>query len=109
VLAPKLERGPLFCGVARSVVDASDASLVAADVIEHGFDDVWLHAKFGHASSDSASYIMQPPRTNRRLLIKCRLGLRPSLKAALPIVAVARAMATDGIPTGAGGARFQDL
>jgi hypothetical protein len=32
VLAPKLERGPLFCGVARSVVDASDASLVAADV-----------------------------------------------------------------------------
>ena len=34
VLAPKLERGPLFCGVARSVVDASDASLVAADVVE---------------------------------------------------------------------------
>ena len=42
MLAPKLERGPLFCGVARSVIDASDASLVAADVVEHCLDDVRL-------------------------------------------------------------------
>jgi len=41
-----------------SVVDASDASHVAADVVEHSLDDVRLHAKLGHASSDSAPYIM---------------------------------------------------
>jgi hypothetical protein len=61
VPAPKIERRFLFCRIARSVVDASDASLVAADVVEHSLDDVRLHAKFGHAGSDSAPYIMQPP------------------------------------------------
>ena len=60
VLTPKLERGPLFCGVARSVVDASDASLVTADVVEHSLDDVGLHAKFGLATARAIGVEVPP-------------------------------------------------
>jgi hypothetical protein len=56
VLSPKLERGSLFRGIARSVVDARDTSFVAADVVDHSLDDVRLHAKFGHACSDCTPY-----------------------------------------------------
>ena len=89
VFSPEIERLTFLCGVARTIVDASDPGLVAADMVEHGFDDVRLHAELGHAGRDRASHIMQPPGADRGgLLVECELGLRPALKTAaagLPI------------------------
>ena len=61
VLAPQLERRPLLRRVARSIVDAGDAGLVAADVVQHRLDDVRLHAELCHAGSHRAPDIVQPP------------------------------------------------
>ena len=89
VFSPEIERLTFLCGVARPIVDAGDAGLVAANVVEQGFDDVRLHAQLGHAGGDRSPHIMKPPRADRgRLLVECELGLRPALKTAaagLPI------------------------
>src|SRR5271170_479046 len=61
VIGPKQQRGPDLALIARAVVDAGDAALVARPVIEHALDDVRLHAEFGHASCDRAPDIVDAP------------------------------------------------
>ena len=43
MLTPQVERSCLLGGVARAVVDAGDASLVATKVVQHGLNNVRLH------------------------------------------------------------------
>src|SRR5262249_59874421 len=48
VFSPEIERLTFFMGVARPIVDPGDTGLVAADVIQHRFDDLRLHAPLRH-------------------------------------------------------------
>src|SRR6476646_5363399 len=40
IVAPRIEGGAFLGGVCRTIINSSNASLVAADVIQHGFDDM---------------------------------------------------------------------
>jgi hypothetical protein len=51
------------------------------DVIEHGLDNVWLHAKLSHARGNGASQIVYCPVGQGGALIKQLLAAGPTPKA----------------------------
>jgi len=65
--------------VLRSVVNARDASSVAAYVIEDGFDNVRWDAEFGNHGRGGAPKIMQSP---------IRYAVEPAIKGGLAIAPV---------------------
>ena len=58
---PALERRSLFGLVCCFVVDAGDAALVAADVVQARFDDVRLDADLGGVGREAAAQIVRRP------------------------------------------------
>jgi hypothetical protein len=58
MIRPTLERAPHFVGIAGAIVNASNASLVATDVIEHCLDDVRLNSKLSHSRCASPAKIV---------------------------------------------------
>jgi len=69
VIRPTLERAPHLPFIARSIVNASNASLMTANVIKDCFDDVRLHTEFSHAGSASATKVMKCVRRDPKLAI----------------------------------------
>ena len=61
MFSPASKRGGFFRLVACPVVDASHAALVAAHIIQDGFNDVRRDADLGHAGSRGAAQVMQSP------------------------------------------------
>jgi hypothetical protein len=61
MLGPKIERLALLGRVGGAVVDSGDASLVAADMIEHRFDNMRQYSKFDNPGGDRAADVMQSP------------------------------------------------
>ena len=61
MIGPRRERCALFLFVDRTIVDTGDSSLVAADMVQHRFDDMRRDAKLGHAGRDAAAQIMLRP------------------------------------------------
>ena len=89
MLRPKVECASLLARVACAIVDARDPRLVAADMVDNGFDDVRLDAEVGHAGRDRAADIVQAPRCwrmpecGRHTGVESALGVAPSLKGAI--------------------------
>lgn len=48
-------------GVLSAVIDAGDAPLMPADMVQHGLNDVRLHPKIGHPGCGRAAQVMQGP------------------------------------------------
>src|SRR5262249_35973305 len=65
MVAPQRQGRFDFAFVTRSVVDAGDADLVPADMVQHRLDDVRLHANVSHASRSRTAQIVQGPRLHR--------------------------------------------
>ena len=59
VLIPPRQCLRLLGGVLRAIVDAGDASLMSADVVQHGFDDVRLDADAGHAGGARSAQVVK--------------------------------------------------
>jgi hypothetical protein len=63
MLVPPRQRQRLLGRILRAVIDASDAALVAADMVQHRFDNVRLNADVSHAGGNSsADVVMNPMR-----------------------------------------------
>src|SRR5215470_149496 len=85
---PAVQRVRFLWQVRRAVIDARYARLVAADVVQHGFDDVRLYPDFGHAGGHGAD-VVQAPRKHLAVrflytFVKPFLGLRPTRESAIP-------------------------
>ncbi len=72
--------------VRASVVSAGDTGAMAAVVVEHGLDNVWLHAEVGQAGGDAAADVMNSPRGfgDARAFIERDLALHPTREAVGP-------------------------
>src|SRR5262245_52485862 len=79
MLGQQIESDRLFPFVTCSIVDASHAGTMAADMIEHGFDDVRLHAELSHHPCSYAPQIVRCPM--RQLFARC---LRDPLVESFP-------------------------
>jgi hypothetical protein len=77
-LGPQVERGALFLLVGRAIVDAGDARLVAADVVQDGLDHVRLDTQIGYAGRRGATKIVDRPGCERRSG-RGEPGVEPSL------------------------------
>ena len=76
MIGPQLERGLLLRSVGGPVVDASDAALVAADVIDHGLDHVGRDAQLGHAGDGGSPQVVNAPRLGSlHQIVDLKLGL----------------------------------
>jgi hypothetical protein len=95
MLGPKIERLALLGRVGGAVVDSGDASLVAADMIEHRFDNMRQYSKFDNPGGDRAADVMQSPGLQFEFLvslphlgedapIKRALGIAPALEQPIP-------------------------
>src|SRR6516162_11934042 len=61
MIGPRRERCALLLFVDRTIVDTGESSLVAADMVQHRFDDMRRDAKLGHAGRGAAAQIMLRP------------------------------------------------
>src|SRR5262245_42446163 len=78
---PQRQRAADLALVARSVVDARRASLVAGLVVKDLLDDMRLHPDVGHAGRRRASDIAQLPVGDARAPVEIALVVVPRLKA----------------------------
>jgi hypothetical protein len=55
---------------------------VTGHMVEHGLNDVRLHAKIGHAGGDGAAHVMQAPGSNVTVLVGvlCDCFIKRSLR-----------------------------
>src|SRR6516162_8261779 len=80
---PQRKRGADLALVARSVVDASRASLVAGLVVKDLLDDVRLHADVGQLGGNGPPDVVQRPSDDARALIKRLLLVIPAREAVI--------------------------
>jgi hypothetical protein len=73
VLGPELECDAFLGGIARPIVNAGDASLVSADVVEHSLNTARLYVELGHARRHGAPHVVETPWTNGQWPIECSL------------------------------------
>jgi hypothetical protein len=77
VIGPQRQRSAHLALIARPVIDPCDARPVAALVIEHGLNNVRLHAEVGHASGDRPPYVVDSPAPYgvSKFLVEIGLGV----------------------------------
>src|SRR5262249_25313884 len=82
MLSPARERRDFLRLVGCAIVDASNAALVARDVIEDSLDDVRLHTDLGCPGGKRSAQIVNCPRRNPESFIEPFPTSGPAGKAA---------------------------
>ena len=61
VVGPGCHCGTLLGCICRAIVDTGNAGFMAADMVDHRFNDVGLNACFRHAGDHRSSEVMKTP------------------------------------------------
>ena len=80
MLIPPRQRRGLFGGIGRPVIDAGDAALVAADVVQYRLDHVRLYTDVGHAGRDRAAKVVKDPVVDAGAFTEKVLRIGPGRK-----------------------------
>ena len=72
--APFAQSLPLFICIGCAIIDTGNPGFVAADMVDHCFNDVGLNACFRHAGHHRSTEIMKSPVLDARAKIESSFG-----------------------------------
>src|SRR6516165_802754 len=83
LIGPQRQRGLHLLGVGSAIVNARNATLVTADVVQYRFHDMRLDSKFSHACRCCSTQVVDRPACDAEAFNESLL-LRPTGEAARP-------------------------